>query len=221
MNIVFLGPPGSGKGTRASRVAPKLGIPHIAVGDIFREAIAKETPMGEKAKKYYDKGKPVPNEIATKIIIERLNQEDCKDGFILDSPYNKEQAKKIDKNKKIDIALYLDIPEEILIKRLSTRRICKDCGEVYNIKTLKPEQEGVCDKCGGELYQRDDDKPKAIKKRIESFRERINPLLDYYKKRGVLLNAGFTKDEIPEGKEDFPIDKAVSRTIQKIQDFSQ
>lgn len=220
MNIVFVGPPGSGKGTRASRVAPKLGIPHIAVGDIFREAIAKETPMGKKAKEYYDAGKPVPNEIATKIIIERLNQEDCKDGFILDSPYNREQAEEIDKNKKIDIAIYLDIPEEILIKRLSTRRICKECGAVYNIKTLKPEKEGICDKCGGELYQRDDDKPKAIKKRIESFRKRIDPLLDYYKEREILLNAGFKKEEIPEGKEDLPLDMAVSRTIEKIENFS-
>ena len=115
-NIVFLGPPGSGKGTRASRVAPKLEIPHIAVGQIFRDAIANETPMGKRAKEYYDQGKQIPNDISIGVIIERLSQSDCENGFILDSPYDREQAEELDKHFKIDVAVYVDVPQEILIK---------------------------------------------------------------------------------------------------------
>ncbi|MCD6398560.1 MAG: nucleoside monophosphate kinase [Candidatus Aenigmarchaeota archaeon] len=218
-NIVFLGPPGSGKGTRASRIAPKLGIPHIAVGQIFRDAISNKTPMGEKAKEYINEGKQVPNEISVGIILERLSQPDCKNGFILDSPYDKDQAEEIDKHKKIDVAVYVNVPEKILIRRLSSRMVCSKCGAIYNIRTLKPKIEGICDKCGGRLYQRDDDKPEAVEKRIHVYKERITPLLEYYKNRGILIEAGFTVDEIPEGLEDMPADEMAEKTLQKIKDF--
>ncbi|MCK4635152.1 MAG: nucleoside monophosphate kinase [Candidatus Aenigmarchaeota archaeon] len=193
LNIVFLGPPGSGKGTYASRIAPKFGIPHIAVGDIFRKAISEEIPMGIEAKKYYDEGKMVPNEISAGIIIERLSQKDCENGFILDSPYDSQQAEKIDEKIKINVVINLDISEEGVIQRLSTRRVCRKCGAIYNIRTVKPKVEGVCDKCGGELYQRKDDSPEAIRKRLGVYEERSGPLLEYYKERGVLINID-TKD---------------------------
>ncbi|UCG95058.1 MAG: nucleoside monophosphate kinase [archaeon] len=192
-NIVFLGPPGSGKGTYASRIAPKLGIPHIATGDIFRRAIAKETPMGLKAKKYYNSGKMVPDEISTGVVIERITQPDCKNGFILDAPYDVQQAREIDKRVKIDVAVNLDLSEEGVIHRLSKRVVCRKCANIYNLRNVRPKVDGVCDKCGGELYEREDDKPEAIRKRLRVYEERADPLLDYYRKKGILINI-VTKD---------------------------
>lgn len=219
MRLVFLGPPGSGKGTYASRVAPKLGIPHIGTGDIIRKAIAEKTPVGIEAEKYYNEGKPIPNEISTKAIIERISQPDCKDGFVLDSPYNREQAEAIDKIAKIDIAINLSVSEDIIIERLSTRRVCKKCGAIYNIRTLKPKVDGICDKCGGELYQREDDKPETIKKRFEEYEKRVGPLIDYYKNRGILVEIGFTKNEIPEGYIDMPLEIMLSKIMEAIKNF--
>lgn len=212
LNLVFLGPPGSGKGTYASRIAPKLGVPHIAVGDIFRKAMAEGTPMGLEAKKYYDKGEMVPNEISAGIIIEKLNQPECRDGFILDSPYDREQAEKIDKNVNIDLVINLDISEEGVIKRLSTRRVCGKCGAIYNIRTVKPKVEGVCDKCGGELYQRKDDMPEAIRERLRVYEERSGPLREYYKEKGILVNIE-TKDP------DLPPEVTVEKIMNALENF--
>jgi len=214
MRIVFLGPPGSGKGTYASRIGPELEIPHIAVGDIFRKAINDGTPAGLKAKKYYDEGKTVPNEISTGIIIERIKKPDCKRGFILDSPYNEEQAKEIDKVKKIDLVINLNVPEDFIILRLSTRRVCRKCGTIYNIRSVKPKVEGKCDKCGGELYQRDDDKPEAIRKRLKVYEERAGPLIDYYRKRGVVIEIGCDNPDIPP-------EIKVEEIIKRISDFME
>lgn len=209
MKLVFLGPPGSGKGTYASRIAPKLGIPHVAVGDIFRKAIADGTPMGRKAKVFYDQGKPVPDSIATGIIIERLSEQDCEGGFILDSPYNAEQAEEIDKSIGIDTVINIVISENAIVQRLSTRRVCKKCGAIYNVKTVKPKVEGVCDKCGGELYQRKDDMPEAIRERLRVYEERSVPLLKYYKKKGTIVDI-VTKDP------DLPPEVTVEKIMKEI-----
>lgn len=197
MKLVFLGPPGSGKGTYAQRLGPILKIPHIATGDILREAFARKTPEGIVADKYMTKGAPVSNEIMIKIIKDRLLQPDCKNGFIFDSPYNVEQAKEIDKIAKINTAINLVVPENVIIQRLSTRRICKECEAIYNLRTLKPKVEGKCDKCGGELYQRKDDTPEAIKERLKVYEKRAGPLIDYYRKKGILINIECNQVDIP------------------------
>jgi len=192
------------------RIAPKIGVSHIAVGDIFRKAIAEGTPMGLKAKEFYDRGETVPNEISTGIIIERLSQPDCKDGFILDSPYNDKQAMEIDKNFKIDLVINITISEEGVIGRLSTRRVCRKCGAIYNIKSVKPKVEGICDKCGGELYQRDDDKPDAIRKRLNVYDERAGPLLEYYREKGVLKDVVTEDPSLPPEVMAEKIEKAIN-----------
>jgi adenylate kinase len=197
MRFVILGPPGGGKGTYASRIAPKLGIAHIATGDILRKSVAEKTPEGIKAENYMSKGLPVPNEIMTDIIIDHISRPENKDGFILDTPYNEGQAMEIDKVVKIEAAINVIVPENIIIQRLSTRRICSKCGGIYNIRTLKPKVEGICDKCGGKLYQRKDDLPEAIKERLRAYEKRSGPLVKYYKKRGVLINVECNDIDIP------------------------
>jgi adenylate kinase len=187
MKIVMLGIKGSGKGTYASRLVPILGISHISTGDIFRENIKKGTELGKKVDAILHAGKFVPDDITIEIIKERLEEADCKNGFILDGfPRTVPQAKGLDGIEKIDFVIYLDVLEDVIIRRISTRVTCKDCKTIYNTANLKTEKEGVCDKCGGETYQRNDDKPEIARKRIEEDEKNLKPLIDYYKNKGIL-----------------------------------
>lgn len=192
MNIVFLGPPGAGKGTQAKILIERYGIPQISTGDMLREHRAKGTELGKKAQEYMDKGQLVPDEIILDMVKERLSQKDCEKGFILDGfPRTVAQAEALDRilsemGKKLDFALALVVPDELLVERLTGRRTCKNCGMMYHIKYKPPKVEGVCDVCGGELYQRPDDNEETVRNRLKVYHESTAPLIDYYKKRGIL-----------------------------------
>lgn len=182
MKLIIFGPPGSGKGTYASRLQLKLGVPAIATGDIFRDIVKEETKLGGKVKEYMSRGKLVPDSIVVEVMEERLSKDDCREGFILDGyPRTIEQAEALDKFTKIDAIILLIVPDWIIVERLSSRRICKNCGEVYNIRFLKPKKEGICDKCGGELYQRIDDTPMVIRERLKVYEKQTQPLLEHYR----------------------------------------
>ena len=192
MNIVFLGPPGAGKGTQAKRIAEKYGIPQISTGDMFREHLSKGTELGQKAKEYMDKGQLVPDEIVLGMVEERLKQPDCEKGFILDGfPRTVPQAEALDKllekmGKKIDYAICIDVPDDELVKRLTGRRTCKKCGMMYHVMFKPPKEEGKCDVCGGELYQRADDNEETVRNRLKVYHEQTEPIIAYYEKKGVL-----------------------------------
>uniref|UniRef100_A0A832GMX5 Adenylate kinase n=1 Tax=Caldimicrobium thiodismutans TaxID=1653476 RepID=A0A832GMX5_9BACT len=192
MNIVFLGPPGAGKGTQAKILIEKYGIPQISTGDMLREHRAKGTELGKRAQEYMDKGQLVPDEIILDMVKERLAQPDCAKGFILDGfPRTVAQAEALDKilsemNKKLDYALALVVPDELLVERLTGRRTCKNCGMMFHVKYKPPKVEGKCDVCGGELYQRPDDNEETVRNRLKVYHESTAPLIDYYKKKGIL-----------------------------------
>ena len=192
MDLIFLGPPGAGKGTQAKMLVERYGIPQVSTGDILRAAVAEGTDLGKKAKEYMEAGKLVPDEVVIGIIEERLKQSDCEKGFILDGfPRTVPQAEALDKvlekmGRKIDHVLTLDVPEEELIRRLTGRRTCKKCGAMYHIIFNPPKAEGVCDKCGGELYQRPDDNEETVRSRLSVYEQQTRPLIDFYEKKGLV-----------------------------------
>ncbi|BDC36656.1 MAG: adenylate kinase [Candidatus Methanoliparum thermophilum] len=196
MKIILLGPPGSGKGTQARFIIEKYGISGISTGDILRDEVKNKTELGLKAKEYMDAGKLVPDDLVIKMVEERLNKE----GYVLDGfPRTLSQAKSLDKildriNDRIDYVIYIDISEEEIIKRMSGRRICKDCGSVYHLLFNPPKVDGKCDLCEGELYQRDDDKEETIRKRLKVYEEDTKPLIKYYKDKGILRRVDGSKD---------------------------
>jgi len=186
MKIVIFGPPGSGKGTYASLLKNRLGIPHISSGDLVREEIRKKTNLGKEIEKYSDAGKLVPNEVIAEILKKRLTQ-DLSRGFILEGyPRTIEQAKQLDNVAKIDVVINLNVPDRVIVERLSTRVQCKSCGSIYNERTLKPRIAGKCDKCGGELFKRADDQPNVILERLKIYKETSTPVIDYYRVRKLL-----------------------------------
>ncbi|GBE01582.1 adenylate kinase [bacterium BMS3Bbin06] len=192
MRIVLLGAPGAGKGTQAKKLIDKYGIPQISTGDILRKAVADGTPLGTEAKSYMNKGELVPDSVVIGLVKERLQQDDCKKGFILDGfPRNTAQAETLDRvlgemGVPLQIALSVDVDPDVLMKRLTGRRTCRQCGQMYNIYFSPPAKEGICDKCGGELYHRDDDKEETIRKRLEVYENQTAPLIEYYKNKGIL-----------------------------------
>ena len=194
MNLILLGGPGAGKGTQAKKLIDKYGIPQISTGDILRAAVKEGTEMGRKAKEYMDAGKLVPDAVVIGIIKDRLAQPDCKKGFILDGfPRTVPQAEALDKvlaglGSKIDHVISIDVDEEALVTRLTGRRTCKNaaCGQMFHIKFTPPKKEGVCDKCGGELYQRDDDNETTVRSRLATYNQATKPLIDYYTKEGLV-----------------------------------
>ncbi len=192
MRLVLLGAPGAGKGTQAKKLIEKYGIPQISTGDILRKAVADATPLGKEAKSYMDKGELVPDSVVIGLVKERIVQDDCKRGYILDGfPRNTSQADALDKvlaemNAPLDVALSVDVDKDYLMKRLTGRRTCKACQQMYNVFFSSPLKEGVCDKCGGELYQRDDDKEETIKKRLDVYESQTAPLIKYYSGKGIL-----------------------------------
>lgn len=188
MKIILLGAPGAGKGTQAEKISKKFGIPTISTGFIIRNAIANETEIGKVAKGYIDKGQLVPDEVVTKLLLERLENEDCKNGFILDGyPRTITQGESlVENNINIDYVLDLEVPDEIILGRLTGRRECSKCGKTYHIVDNKPSVEGICDACGGELICRKDDNPETIKNRLEVYHSQTEPLKKFYSEKGLL-----------------------------------
>lgn len=194
MNIILLGAPGAGKGTQATRISDKYGMPHISTGDIFRENIKNQTEIGLLAKSYIDKGQLVPDDVTCRIVEERLSRADCREkGYLLDGfPRTIAQAEALDKFAKIDAVVNIDIDFSLLMNRLCGRRVCRECGESYHVSMLNGAT--TCARCGGELYQRKDDNPETVQSRLAVYTEQTAPLIDYYKKKGVLLNFIGTDD---------------------------
>lgn len=192
LRTILLGPPGAGKGTQADRIVEKYHIPHISTGDIFRENIKNGTELGMKAQEYMNKGELVPDDLVIEIATDRLLKDDCKDGFLLDGfPRTVYQAEKLDEfltahGQKLDKVLDLEVGEDILIARLTGRRVCKNCGASYHVVNVPPAVEGICDKCGGPLFQRKDDNEETAKNRISVYNNETAPLVDYYEKAGCL-----------------------------------
>ncbi len=194
MNIILLGAPGAGKGTQATKISDKYGMPHISTGDIFRENIKNQTEIGVLAKSYIDKGQLVPDEVTCKIVEERLSRPDCLEkGYLLDGfPRNVAQAEALDKITKIDAVVNINIDFSLLMNRLCGRRVCRECGESYHVSTLNGAT--TCARCGGELYQRKDDNPETVESRLAVYNEQTAPLIDYYTRKGLILNFTGTDD---------------------------
>lgn len=200
MNILFMGPPGAGKGTQAERIVEQFGVPHISTGDAFRLAMKQGTPLGLKAKEYVDQGLLVPDEVTNGIVRDRLAEPDCAGGFLLDGfPRTIAQAEALDgmlndMGRKIDHVINLKVDRSFLLARLTGRRICKSCGTTYHIVFNPPKQEGICDKCGGELYQRSDDTEEKVGTRLDEYTSKTAPLLKYYGDKGLLREVDGEKD---------------------------
>lgn len=200
MKIIMLGAPGAGKGTQAKMIAEKYAIPHISTGDIFRANIKNGTELGKEAKKYMDQGKLVPDELTVKILLDRVSQPDCANGYVLDGfPRTIPQAEVLDKalcelGDKIDYAINVDVPDENIVNRMGGRRACVGCGATYHIKYNAPKEENTCDTCGSDLIIRDDDKPETVQNRLSVYHEQTQPLIDFYEKQGVLRTVDGTVD---------------------------
>jgi adenylate kinase len=200
VNLVLMGLPGAGKGTQAEKIVNKYNIPHISTGDMFRAAIKDGTELGLKAKSFMDQGALVPDEVTIGIVRERLSKDDCEKGFLLDGfPRTVPQAEALegilaDLNKKMDYVINIDVDQEILMDRLTGRRICKECGATYHLVFNPPAQEGKCDRCGGELYQREDDNESTVKNRLQVNIQQSQPLLDFYESKGYLRNINGQQD---------------------------
>ncbi|WP_018759692.1 adenylate kinase [Paenibacillus terrigena] len=200
MNILFMGPPGAGKGTQAERVVNEFGVPHISTGDAFRLAMKQGTPIGIKAKEYIDQGLLVPDDVTIGIVRERLAQPDCEKGFLLDGfPRTLSQAEALDDiltsmSRKLDHVIDLKVDRDLLLARLTGRRICKSCGATYHVIFNPPQQSGVCDKCSGELYQRSDDSEEKVGTRLDEYINKTAPLLAYYDAKGLLRQVDGEKE---------------------------
>ena len=200
MKIIMLGAPGAGKGTQAKMIAEKYSIPHVSTGDIFRANIKNGTDLGKEAKSYMDKGELVPDELTVRILLDRVAQEDCKNGYVLDGfPRTIPQAEVLQSelNKQgtdVDFAINVDVPDENIIKRMSGRRACVTCGATYHIEHVPPKTEGICDTCGSELILRDDDKPETVLKRLGVYHDQTQPLIEYYDKQNILRTVDGVKD---------------------------
>ncbi len=200
MKIVMLGAPGAGKGTQAKMIADKYEIPHISTGDIFRANIKNGTELGKEAKTYMDQGALVPDELTVRILLDRVVKADCTNGYVLDGfPRTIPQAEVLDAklsemNEKIDYAINVDVPDENIVRRMSGRRACVNCGATYHLVHVPPKKEGICDKCGNELILRDDDKEETVKNRLKVYHDQTQPLIDFYTAKGVLKSVDGTVD---------------------------
>ena len=200
MKIIMLGAPGAGKGTQAKMIASKYEVPHISTGDIFRANIKNGTELGMEAKKYMDQGLLVPDELTVRILLDRVAQADCANGYVLDGfPRTIPQAEVLDKaltelGDKIDYAINVEVPDENIIKRMGGRRACLSCGATYHIEHVPPKTEGICDTCGKELVLRDDDKPETVKNRLDVYHKQTQPLIDFYSEKGVMKSVDGTVD---------------------------
>ena len=200
MKIIMLGAPGAGKGTQAKKIAEKYQIPHISTGDIFRANIKNGTELGKKAKTYMDQGLLVPDELVCDLVVDRVQQDDCKKGYILDGfPRTIPQAESLDAalsrlGEAVDYAINVEVPDENIVKRMGGRRACVGCGATYHLVYAAPKKEGICDNCGAELILRDDDKPETVQKRLGVYHEQTQPLIDYSTKKGILKDVDGTMD---------------------------
>lgn len=200
MKIIMLGAPGAGKGTQAKKIAAKYGIPHISTGDIFRANIKNGTELGKKAKTYMDQGLLVPDELVVDLVVDRVNQDDCTNGYVLDGfPRTIPQAEALTEalekmGQKVDFAIDVNVPDENIVKRMGGRRACVTCGATYHMVYAPTKKEGICDTCGGELILRDDDKPETVQKRLNVYHDQTQPLIDYYTSQGILCTVDGTVD---------------------------
>lgn len=200
MNLIILGAPGSGKGTSATVLREKYNLAHISTGDLFRYNLKENTPLGIEAKAYMDKGALVPDDVTIRMVEDRLNQPDCEKGYILDGfPRNIAQAEALDKilaskGAKIDAVVYVICDDEVIMVRVTTRRVCEKCGASFNVKYMPTKVEGVCDVCGGKVYQRSDDNAETVAKRLDTYRENTKPLIDFYNARGIIVEGNNNVD---------------------------
>ena len=210
MNLILFGAPGAGKGTYATRLSSLFSIVSIATGDMFREEIKRDTPLGRKVAEYVRSGKLVPDDIVIDILSERLKTREAEKGFILDGfPRTVEQAEALGKIAKIDAIVQIIVPEWIIVERLSNRRICSKCGTIYNLRYLKPGKEGICDKCGGRLYQRDDDKPEVVRERLKVYEKQTQPLIDYYQRKTPII-------KIENNEIDTPPETIIDKIVEQL-----